>query len=76
MDALLLFLKTHRYKILHYASLIAALLAIQASVQAIMNPASSTDTPNVLIHTLVFFVVIALVSLAIYFKQKDTRINR
>lgn len=73
MSAFLDFIIEYRFKILHYASLIAAVVTIHTSIQTVMNQGANGIAPNILVHTFVFFGVIGLVLLAIYFKQKDSR---
>lgn len=66
------FIKAHKYKLGQATCLIAALVVIYMSIQASMS-ALSGNAPSIILHILSFFVVILLVTCAIYFRYKDGR---
>lgn len=62
----------NRYKIGYYGCLATSVLTTYASLQLSDMASRSIDGPNATLHVFLFFVTVALVALAIYFKYKDS----
>ena len=61
----------YRYKIAHNVCLLAALLLIYNSINTTFGDGISGKTPDVAVHIVIFFIVMALILAAIYCHDKD-----
>lgn len=65
----------YRYKIAYNVCLLAALLLIYNSINTAFDGISG-KTPDVAVHIVIFFVVMALILAAIYCRYKDTSLKK
>jgi len=61
----------YRYKIAYNVCLLAALLLIYNSINTTFGDGISGKTPDVAVHIVIFFIVMALILAAIYCHYKD-----
>lgn len=64
-------LMEYKYKIAYNVCLLAALLLIYNSINTTFGDGISGETPDVAVHIVIFFIVIALILAAIYCHYKD-----
>ena len=61
----------YKYKIFYNLCLLAALLLIYHSINTAFGDGLSGKVPNVAVHLVLFFAVMALILAAIYCRYKD-----
>lgn len=61
----------YRYKIAYNLCLLVALLLIYHSINTAFGDGVSGKTPDVVVHIVIFFAVMALILAAIYCRYKD-----
>ena len=69
-------LMEYRYKIAYNVCLLAALLLIYNSINTAFGDGISGKTPDVAVHIVVFFIVMALILAAIYCRYKDMGLKK
>ena len=66
----------YRYKIAYNACLLAAALLIYHSINTAFCDGISGKTPDVAVHIVIFFVVMAFILAAIYCRYKDMGLKK
>lgn len=66
----------YRYKIAYNVCLLAALLLIYNSINTAFGDGISGKTPDVAVHIVIFFIVMALILAAIYCHHKDMGLKK
>ena len=66
----------YRYKIPYNACLLAAALLIYHCIKTAFGDGISGKTPDVAVHIVIFFVVMAFILAAIYCRYKDMGLKK
>lgn len=66
----------YRYKIVYNVCLLAALLLIYNSINTAFGDGISGKTPDVAVHIVIFFIVMALILAAIYCHYRDMGLKK